>query len=183
MKCKIVYDIYSKLHNMKHFNGDEPIYDDDTFRKIGSKPTPQMYPKSIVIRDGNGVCWFMSSNRRPVTTVPGECMLENVLLKKDPKSLVDKNIFYSGDCKYLGEAQRLAELLNTNGFEVVAVNFDNPLYGGTLVLHDIQIKSMTFYADNGKQLYEVPSDCFDYEYQDVDDNLIVDDKGTRIYSL
>ena len=177
MKCKITYDTYSPFFKQKMFRGDTPIFDEDC-HKIGSKPRTQMYPASIVIRDGEGICWLMQPNRHPITTVPGECILENVLLKKNPKSLVDKNILYDGDSKYLGEAQRLAELLNTNGFEVVAVNFREPDFIGRLLNHDIQIKSMTFYADNGKQLYEVSSDCFNYEYREPSDKEIVDDIGT-----
>ena len=177
MKCKITYDIYSPFFERKMFRGDTPIFDDDC-HKIGSKPRTQMYPHSIVIRDGDGICWLMSPNRKPVTTVPGECILENVLLKKDPKSLVENGTFYSGDSRYLGEAQRLAELLNTNRFEVVAVNFRDPDGAGHFLNHDIQIKSMTFYADNGKQLYEVPSYCFDYELKEPSERQILDDMGT-----
>lgn len=178
MKCKVTYDIYSPFFEEKIINGDEPIFDDNC-HKIGSNPQKQMYPDSIVIRDGNGVCWFMSSNRQAVTRVPGECMLEYVLLKKDPKSLVENGTFYSGDSRYLGEAQRLAELLNTNGFEVILVNFEDPS-GLGIVYHDIQIRSMTFYADNGKQLYEVPSYCFNYELKDPSFKKIVDNEGTTI---
>ena len=179
MKCKIIYDIYSTFFEEKIINGEEPVFDDDG-HLIGSNPQKQMYPKSIVIRDGNGVCWFMSANRKPITTVPGECLLENVLLKKDPKSLVENGTFYSGDSRYLGEAQRLAELLNTNKFEVVAVNFREPEVAFHFLNHDIQIKSMTFYADNGKQLYEVPSYCFNYELKEPSEREIVDDEGTTI---
>ena len=177
MKCKITYDIYSTFFEEKIINGDEPVFDDDG-HIIGSNPQKQMYPHSIVIKDGNGVCWLMQPNRRPVTTVPGECILENVLLIKDPKSLVENGTFYNGDSRYLGEAQRLAELLNTNGFEVVAVNFREPEVAFHFLNHDIQIKSMTFYADNGKQLYEVPSDSFNYELKNPSEREIVDDEGT-----
>lgn len=177
MKCKITYDIYSPFFKQKMFRGDTPIFDEDC-HKIGSKPRTQMYPHSVVIKDGDGICWLMQPNRRPVTTVPGECVLENVLLIKNPKSLVENGTFYDGDSKYLGEAQRLAELLNTNRFEVVAVNFREPEVAFHFLNHDIQIKSMTFYADNGKQLYEVPSYSFNYELRNPSEREIVDNEGT-----
>lgn len=176
MKCKVTYDTCSQLDNSVNWlNGDEHIYDDDG-HLIGSKPTPQLYPTSLVLKDGNGEEWGMVAGTHSVTRVPGECVMQDIYLVKDAPNC--KN----SATPYYREAQRLAELLNTNGFEVAVVNFRLPNFPSA-TFHDIQIKSMTFYADNGKQLYEVPSDSFDYEYQDVDDNLIVDDKGTRIYSL
>lgn len=173
MKCKITYDTHSQLDSsVEWFNGDEHFYDDDG-HLAGSKPRKQLYPKTIIIKDGNGSYYQLFPNRQPITRVPGECMLENILLIKQPEN-VEKNY------RYYGDAQRLAEILNTGDFKVVAVNFEEPTCP-ICWLHDIQIKSMTFYEDNGKQLYDVPSDSFEYEYKYPTDNGLIDDKGTEAF--
>ena len=171
MKCKITYDTYSKFWEEKIFDGDEPVFDDDC-HKIGSKPTPQLYPSSFVLKDGNGEEWGMIAGTHTVTRVPGECVMENIYLVKDAPNC--KN----SATPYYREAQRLAELLNTNGFEIAVVNFKIPCYQG-IIFHDIQIKSMTFYADNGKMLYDVPQSGLNYEYRGPSGNDIVDEKGTE----
>lgn len=171
MKCKVTYDTYCKSWDTNIFNGEEREYDEDG-NVCKRTPGLQLYPRIIIVKDGEGICWRIGAGLIPQTRVPGECIMENISVIRDAAHGYKYSDYYK-------EPQRLAELLNTGDFKVVAVNFVDPKGVFNIAFHDIQIKSMEFYADNGKVLFTAPFDSFNYELKEGSQYFLLDDEGAK----